>query len=315
MATPPLRVVTYNVRYFGHALRGVASTAGAEQRIAKALVSLDPLPDLICLQEVETGSLRANLAHKEARQNGTTQLERLMTRIDAAFDDAKRPFPYEAFYFRAHRYRVRGRNLYTTGLAVIVNLATLHVDSHNVEAPHRITHYRVERWKSRKQTRICAHLTLADAADQRFHLFNTHLSLPAFMNKEFWHRGDKMGYGPNQVEEARSLARFVAENAGEEPFVVCGDFNAPPASPVFRYLTEDAGFDSAETRVGLVTPDAVRAFPTAGFMRLRMHLDHMFGQGVEWLDLDGTLRFGDRRGRFHGLSDHVPLIARFRLGG
>jgi hypothetical protein len=46
-----------------------------------------------------------------------------------------------------------------------------------------------------------------------------------------------------------------------------------------------------------------------------MHLDHLFSSpGVRWLDLDGTLPFGDARSPFHGKSDHVPLIARFTVG-
>src|SRR5687767_13032030 len=52
-----LRLVSYNVRYFGHALKGLASTRGAKRVIASRLVDLDPRPDLICLQEVETISL------------------------------------------------------------------------------------------------------------------------------------------------------------------------------------------------------------------------------------------------------------------
>jgi endonuclease/exonuclease/phosphatase (EEP) superfamily protein YafD len=45
-----------------------------------------------------------------------------------------------------------------------------------------------------------------------------------------------------------------------------------------------------------------------------MHLDHVFyGNGVAWVDLDGTAAFGDRRSAFAGLSDHVPLIGRFWL--
>jgi hypothetical protein len=45
-----------------------------------------------------------------------------------------------------------------------------------------------------------------------------------------------------------------------------------------------------------------------------MHLDHLFaGNGVRWVDLAGTTPFG--QGPFHGLSDHVPLIARFEPRG
>jgi len=60
---------------------------------------------------------------------------------------------------------------------------------------------------------------------------------------------------------------------------------------------------------------APREFPTAGFLSLRMHLDHLFSSShVKWVDLDGTHPYGDRRSPFHGKSDHVPLIARFVIG-
>jgi endonuclease/exonuclease/phosphatase family metal-dependent hydrolase len=93
---------------------------------------------------------------------------------------------------------------------------------------------------------------------------------------------------------------------------VCGDFNSPPGSPVYRLLAEESGFSGAQATLGQIDGADPRAYPTAGFLRLRMHLDHLFaGNGVRWVDLDGTARFGDRRSPFAGLSDHVPLIARF----
>jgi endonuclease/exonuclease/phosphatase family metal-dependent hydrolase len=122
-----------------------------------------------------------------------------------------------------------------------------------------------------------------------------------------------MGWGVNQLHEARTLASFVERHAAGEPFVVCGDFNSAPESPVFRYLTGEAGFRCAEQELGLLAPGDVRAWPTAGFLRLRMHLDHVFhGNGVRFLDLEGSARYGDRRSPFTGLSDHVPLIGRLR---
>ena len=84
----PVRLVTYNVRYFGHGTRGIASTATAMARIASALAELDPLADVICLHEVETASLRSNLAHPTA--NGETQLERVMSMLHAALHKAGR---------------------------------------------------------------------------------------------------------------------------------------------------------------------------------------------------------------------------------
>jgi endonuclease/exonuclease/phosphatase family metal-dependent hydrolase len=154
---------------------------------------------------------------------------------------------------------------------------------------------------------------VADPSGRRLHVFNTHISLPTPFARGFWTQAERMGWGPNQLHEARTLAAFVERHASGEPFVVCGDFNSAPGSPVFRFLTEQAGFHCAQQDLGQLDPGDVRAYPTAGFLRLRMHLDHLFyGNGVRFLDLDGTARFGDRESPFAGLSDHVPLIGRIR---
>jgi endonuclease/exonuclease/phosphatase family metal-dependent hydrolase len=235
-----------------------------------------------------------------------------MERLDQAYAVRGMALPYGALYFRAHTYKLGDVSLYTTGLAVLVNLHTLRVDMHNAEAPTGITHCHVARWKDRKQSRICAHLRLSDAEGRPLHLFNTHLSLPTPFAREYWSVKEKMGYGVNQLHEARRLAEFVRERAAGEPFVVCGDFNSPPGSPVYRLLSDEAGFVGVQERLGQVDPESPRAFPTAGFMRLRMHLDHLFSHpDVRWIDLDGTCPFG--QGPFAGLSDHMPLIARFAI--
>jgi endonuclease/exonuclease/phosphatase family metal-dependent hydrolase len=166
--------------------------------------------------------------------------------------------------------------------------------------------------KDRKQTRICAHLKVKDQAGHPFHIFNTHLSLPTPFNRAFWTTRDKMGFGPNQIEEAKTLSTFVRENAGDDPFIVCGDFNSPPGSPVYKYLCDEVGFQCAQLLLGQATTP--RGFPTAGFMHLRMHLDHIFsGSKVRWLDLRDTHPYGDPAGPFYGLSDHVPLIGSFQV--
>lgn len=314
MDASSLRIVSYNVRYFGHMLKGLASTIGPKRRVAAALATLDPLPDVVCLQEVETSSLRSNIVHRPTRP-GETQLEAFMARVEETFALQGRDMPYEAFYFRAHHYKLGELSLYTTGLAMLINTRTLQVDTHNVAAPEHITHHHVQGLRERKQSRICAHMRVFRRDDGRaFHVFNTHLSLPTPFAREFWATRDKMGCGVNQLHEARKLTEFIQLHANAEPFVVCGDFNSPPSSPVYRYLTGDAHLTCAQAAVGQIDPSLARAFPTAGFMRLRMHLDHLFsGGGVSWLDADETRPFGDITGRFHGLSDHVPLIARFRL--
>ncbi len=315
LRTTPLRIVTYNVRYFGHALKGLASTRGPEHRIAAALAALDPMPDVVCLQEIETISLRSRLAHGRSR-HGETQLASFMAVLERHFAASDRPFPYDGFYFWAHANRIRRVAITTHGLAILVNTRRLRVESHNVDSPHHITHHHVERFRDRKQARICAHMRVADPSGRRLHVFNTHISLPTPFARGFWTHAARMGWGPNQLHEARTLASFVERHVDGEPFVVCGDFNSAPGSPVFCFLTEEAGFACAQQDLGLLDPGDARAWPTAGFLRMRMHLDHLFhGNGVRFLDLDGSAPFGDRRSPFAGLSDHVPLIGRLRCDG
>jgi endonuclease/exonuclease/phosphatase family metal-dependent hydrolase len=305
-----LRVMTYNVRYFGHPTRGLASTGSAFSRIAQSLANLDPTPDLVCLQEVETQSLRATtinrLWHPEE-----TQLDRVMTELRAALARADKPDQYTAYYFPAHTYRLTARtNIYTTGLAVIAR-DTFTIAHHNAHRPHDITHR--QRVRNLKQTRICAHVSFLHEGGFTFDVFNTHLSLPSVFCKEFWTGDARMGFSPNQLAEAKTLADFVDKERRSEYFVVVGDFNSLPGSPVDRYLREERGFvDAFSTACGMTANEA-RAWPTAGFLNLRMHLDHVYSSArLEWLDFTDSHPFG-REGTFAGLSDHVPLIARFRL--
>jgi endonuclease/exonuclease/phosphatase family metal-dependent hydrolase len=306
----PLRVMTYNVRYFGHATRGLASTPAAFARIARSLAHLDPTPDLVCLQEVETRSLRSSTINKLLHPE-ETQLDRMMTQLSHALRAAGKPDGYTAYYFPAHTYRLTQRtNIYTTGLAVIAR-DTFHIDHHNAGKPHDITHRR--RVRNLKQTRICAHVSLEHDDGYRFDVFNTHLSLPSLFSREFWTGDARMGFGPNQLAEAKTLADFVERVRRSDYYVVVGDVNSLPGSPVDRYLREERGFVEAFCATNGLTPEAARAFPTAGFLNLRMHLDHVYSSPLlDWLDFDGTHAFGED-GAFDGLSDHVPLIARCQV--
>jgi endonuclease/exonuclease/phosphatase family metal-dependent hydrolase len=316
-AVLPLRVLSYNVRYFGHATRGLASTARAMGRIARAIAGLDPLPSILCLQEVETRSLRATLAHGALRkQREETQLERFAATLSAALEAAGKPDAYQAHYFPAHAYRLSARtHAYTTGLAILAH-ASLVVDHHNADRPHDITHRKLHPIRGFKQTRICAHVRFRyrGAQGAPIDVFNTHLSLPSTLSREFWTQPRRLGWGPNQVEEARNLVRFVEKERESERFVVVGDFNALPGSPVYRYLVEEHGWVDAFAHRYKLGVDELASWPTAGFMRMRMHLDHVFtGRGLRWVDFDGTHPFGDRTGPFHGLSDHSPMLGRCRL--
>jgi len=309
-----VRIVSYNVRYFGHALKGLASTAKAKARIADAICRLQPNADIVCMQEVEHGSIRSGVAHRGAL-NGDTQLDAFMRHLDRAYQEAGRVLPYRAFYYPAHAYRLGNLKLYTTGLAILINARTLHVVGHNQQEPKSVTSYGQTLVKAIKQTRIVAHLHLETTNGRRLHVFNTHLSLPSPFTRTFWKKGPRFGHGQNQLEEARVATSYISTVCQKDPYVLCGDFNALPASPVYQYLTAEAGLRGAQEELGQIDPKVPDLFPTAGFLQLRMHLDHLFaGPGVEWMDLDGTCAFDDPRSPFFGLSDHVPLIANFTLG-
>lgn len=306
----PIRLVTYNVRYFGHGTRGLASTSTAMERIANALAVLDPLADVICLQEVETLSLRSNLVHPTL--NGETQLERLMGMLHAALLRAGKYETYNGYYFPAHTYKVSLTPLYTTGLAVIAK-HDFEVTSHNADQPHDITYRRIHPVKRLKQTRICAHLRVVHRSGVDVDVFNTHLSLPTTLSREFWLEPRRMGWGPNQLEEAKNVIRFVQQQKHSDRWVLVGDFNALPGSPVYRTL-RDAGCADAFAAHHDWDDETLVRWPTAGFMNMRMHLDHVFsGDSLRWLHFDGTHKFGQKNGAFRGLSDHVPIVGTFTL--
>ncbi len=311
MLGAPVRIVSYNVRYFGHGLKGLASTAASKSRIATALSAMQPLPDLVALQEVETKSIRAGVAHRGSHP-AETQLEAFLRHLEDDFKLRGKVMPYRAFYFPAHVYRLGPIKFYTTGLAMLVNCQKLEVISDNGHKPHSITHHRNESLRKVKQTRIAAHLRLEDLQGKRFHLFNTHLSLPTLWAKEFWSQPGKMGFGTNQIAEAKAVSQYADATAKNEPYLVVGDFNTAPMTPVYEYLTREAKLRGAQEALKHFEKQGEEKFATAGFMHLRMHLDHLFAKGgIGFADLEGTHTFGDPKSPFTGLSDHVPMIGRF----
>jgi hypothetical protein len=83
---------------------------------------------------------------------------------------------------------------------------------------------------------------------------------------------------------------------------------------VHRFLTDECGYTDAFARLHHLTNEESTHWATAGFMRMRMHLDHVFsGGGLRWVDFEDTHPFGDRSATFYGLSDHMPLIGRCRV--
>jgi endonuclease/exonuclease/phosphatase family metal-dependent hydrolase len=305
--------MSYNVRYFGHGTRGIASTRKAMARIAQAIAALDPVPDVVCLQEVETVSLRSTVAQPRPH-NGQTQLAQLVTMLDQALARAGKKDGYAAYYFPAHAYALgRRARLYTTGLAILSH-RDVRVSHHNAGKPADITCRRIHAVRRLKQTRICAHVRIAHPSGNSIDVFNTHLSLPTALSRGFWTRRARMGWGPNQLVEAKNLVRFVHAERTSDRFIIAGDFNALPGSPVYRYLARECGFIDPFAELHGMSEDELKSWPTAGFLRLRMHLDHIFaGSALKFLDFDESQPFGDRHARFHGLSDHIPLIARCRI--
>jgi endonuclease/exonuclease/phosphatase family metal-dependent hydrolase len=181
----------------------------------------------------------------------------------------------------------------------------------NSAEPFDITHRTPRTIQRIKQTRIAAHLHLEDQHGHAFHLFNTHLSLPTPWSKEFWSQRVKMGHGKNQLAEAKAVAEYAQRVSHREPYLIVGDFNSAPSTPVYRFLTEELRLDGAQERLKLIDAGRTDSFSTAGFLNLRMHLDHVFGHRIHFVDMKGTHAFGDQASRFHGLSDHIPLIASF----
>jgi endonuclease/exonuclease/phosphatase family metal-dependent hydrolase len=246
-----------------------------------------------------------------------TQLERFVRTLAASLAGVGKAAGYEAYYFPAHAYRLSERTkVYTTGLAVLAH-GDFVVDRHNAATPHDITHRRSQAIRGMKQTRICAHVRLRHRTQRNFgaiDVFNTHLSLPSTFSSAFWTKPRRMGWGPNQLEEARNLVKFVERERASDRFVVVGDFNSLPGSPVYEMLVREHAWVDAFAHRYKLGVDELVSWPTAGFTRIRMHLDHVFtGRGLRWLDFDHTHPFGDRTTAFHGLSDHMPMVARCRV--
>lgn len=291
-----LALMTWNVRYFGHATGGLRATDAGMRRMAWVVAGMRDLPDVIALQEVEAESLRGG--------SGGHQLERFARHLGSALAGHRHAHGYRALYFPAHRYAVRRTALYTTGLAVLVRD---HLEVEGAE-PHDITAVRLRAFGRLKQRRLAVHVRIrVPGASAPLDLVNTHLSLPAFLEVGPHRVPDRMGHGSNQLDEVERLIA-LADRAGPNTVVV-GDFNSLPGSPVYERIVGAGWVDAfAAGRA----PAALERVGTASFLHLRMHLDHVFSRpGVRWrrmraADLD--------HGPFRGLSDHAPKVGSLALG-
>lgn len=297
--------MSWNVRYFGHGLKGLGCTEGWIQRLADALAQHDPIPHLMALQEVEDRSLRAGLGQ------ASSQVQRFADRLHEALLQRGHDVSYDVVYFPAHRYQVSERvpALYTTGLAVLVHQDLL-VEEHNAEEPDDITHIRMPRFGRWKQKRIAAHVRVRPRwAGSSLDLFNTHLSLPAFFEVGPHRIHSLMGHGSNQVREIERLLAVVESRRQAEHAVIVGDFNSKPGSPAWSRLAE-AGFVDAFHQH--TDDELLENWHTAAFAHLRMHIDHVFSTpDLEWRGFG--LHTMDQ-GPFAGLSDHAPKFGSLLLG-
>lgn len=296
----PLGVMTWNVRYFGHGTGGLRSTDAWMRRIAEGLASLEQLPEVIALQEVETRSLRAGM-HPEP------QLQRFLRHFHETLMSRGVYRRYRGLYFPAHAYRLGGAGtLYTTGLAMLLSDEVEELGRHAI---HDITCVRLASFERLKQRRIAAHVRLRRAGqDQAIDLFNTHFSLPAFLEVGPHRVPERMGHGTNQMREAQRLMRFVRKFAGSRA-VLLGDLNTLPGSPVYTALSRSGLRDAfAETRHMCL--DDLLDWATARFLHKRMHIDHVFSTPeLRWLE------FAEHHvdaGPLVGLSDHAPKLGWLR---
>ena len=312
-----ISILTWNVRYFGHGLRGLRSTNNWIDKIASCIANLEQLPDVLALQEVESFSLRAGSKDR-------AQHEVFQTLLNQALKASGIEKRYELFYFPAHRYGLGSKfALYTTGLAFLV-CSDLRVVEENSERPENITEIAGSGMGTLKQTRIVARLLVETRRKAQLEIFNTHLSLPTFRQVGVHRIASSMGQGLNQLAEINRLCRFTAPSSlasaylhqsGHQPHsepqlpsppraqLLVGDLNSEPSSPVYEHLLQDGWRD--------LTHESDHRLNTAGFMHLRMHIDHAFFRGegsgeVEVHDIDA-------RDPFFKLSDHSPKMVSLDL--
>ena len=236
-----LRVMTYNVRYFGHPTRGLASTGAAFSRIARSLAALDPTPDLVCLQEVETRSIRVDLHQPPLAPGGDAARagdDRARTRRSALAGKADR---YTAYYFPAHAYRLTARtNIYTTGLAVIARDTFTRRPPQRRTSPHDITH-RAPREEPQADAHLRARLVRRTRAASPSTSSTPTSRCRASSRASSGPATPAWASPPTSSPRRKTLADFVEREQRSPYFVVVGDFNSLPGSPVDRYLREERG--------------------------------------------------------------------------
>lgn len=315
MKTKPLVLMSWNVRYFSHHVRGVTSVERNLRRAAQAIAALDPQPDVLALQEIDNHSVRSNLTRLGRRSPDTglsdPQIVRFVRHLNLA-SAVRGGHQWEVLFYRAHGHDAL-MSLYSTGLAVLYRQGIELVD-HNSTSPHEITYRRISALSRLKQKRICAHARLRDEKGCSFDLFNTHLSLPAFLQRADPQTRKRFGHADNQFEEISSVLDFVSRTGDPEASVLVGDFNALPGSRVYNHVVSNGiPLRDAFARHFELSAEDVAKIPSAGFMRMRFRLDHFFaGPRIAIGAFPHTFPFGTAH-PLRGLSDHVPIVGSFTV--
>ncbi len=306
-----MQLLSWNVRYFGHGLRGMRATDRWMERIVAAIAARDPLPDVLALQEVEDRSLRVGLQGH--------QLERFVAKLRRVTGRH-----WSGHHWSAHRYEA-ALPVYGQGQALVLGEGVELRDAERFD----ITHVRLPAFKRLKQRRIAVHARLAFQG-RPIDLVQVHLSLPAFFE-----RGDpppgtrRMGFGSNQLREIERTLDWVGgrlTEAGlwvpdhelvdadghplhepEVPAVLLGDLNSQPGTAVTQRLEEAGWLDAFRQGAGLGL-DEQRAMGTHAFLGTPMHIDHLYTRGRVAFAPREVHLLGE--GPFAGLSDHTPKEGR-----
>jgi endonuclease/exonuclease/phosphatase family metal-dependent hydrolase len=305
-----MQLISWNVRYFGHGLRGLRATDRWMQRIVATLAARDPLPHVLALQEVEDRSLRVGLRGH--------QLQRFVAKLRQATGHT-----WHGHHWSAHRYGA-SMPFYGQGQAIVWR------DGVELVAADRfdITHVRLPAFRRLKQRRIAVHARLRFEG-RPLDLVQVHLSLPAFFE-----RGDpppgtrRMGHGSNQIREMEQTLDWLVGRLTDDgewvppgqppdadgppldegvPAVIVGDLNSQPGTAVTDRL-EAAGWSDAFREGARLSLEEQRALGTHAFLGTPMHIDHLYTRGRIGFVPTEVHALG--QGPFAGLSDHTPKEGR-----
>lgn len=306
-----VKLVSWNVRYFSHATRGITSTDRSLRGISLALASMDPQPDIIALQEIDDFSVRSSVGRTRRRARRgvpTSALDRFTAQLNRD-SVARNGHVYQCEFFAAQGHS-RNFPLYSTGLAILYRNTLEHLAG-NAHEPHEITHRRIKRLAGMKQKRICAWSRFRDEGGRVFDVFNTHLSLPAFFKRHNGPTGGRFGEAENQIKEVEGVLECIDRNGNPERTVLVGDFNALPGSRVYNRVLDVTPMRDAHATFLGKEPDEMAGMHSAGFMNLRYRLDHIFsGPAVRHRCFQATAPYGSDH-PWRGLSDHSPIVTRF----